>query len=250
MFEPVRPIRAYERVIEQIESALRRGELRAGERLPSERELMRLFQVSRSTIREALRVLESDGMLRSRPGDPLGAELLPLGPDSLRRPMAKLARSGGISFEDLLQFRILLDGATSYLAAHLHDDEQIAEMEGALDHLRASASAGASQKAWSEADFAFHDAIARASGNPLFQVCSEVVRSVATSMIEKEVAAAGDSGELMERWVLLHSRLLELIRGRAASEASTQARRDLLDEYGVHLPADRRQVLLDWLASG
>lgn len=248
MFEPVRPVRAYERVVEQIESALRRGELRAGERLPSERELMRLFQVSRSTIREALRVLESDGMLRLRQGDPQGAELLPLGPDSLRRPMVKLARSGGISFEDLLQFRILLDGATSYLAARLHDDEQIAEMEGALDHLRASA--GASQKAWSEADFAFHDAIARASGNPLFQVCSEVVRSVATSMIEEEVAAAGDSEELMARWVLLHSRLLELIRGRDASGASTQVRRDLLDEYGVHLPADRRRLLLDWIASG
>ncbi|TQS43447.1 FadR/GntR family transcriptional regulator [Cryptosporangium phraense] len=247
MFEPVRPVRAYERVVEQIESALRRGELRAGERLPSERELMRQFQVSRSTIREALRVLESNGLLRSRQGDPQGAELLPLSPETLRRPMAKLARSGEISFEDLLQFRILLDGAASFLAARLHDETQIAEMRAALERLRTAAGAGRS--AWSRADVDFHDAIARATGNPLLQVCSAVVRSVATGMIESEIAEAGDSPELTERWVRLHSRLFELIDARDGVEAAAQAQRDLLDEYGVHLSDDRRQLLADWITS-
>lgn len=247
MFEPVRPVRAYERVVEQIEAALRRGDLRAGERLPSERELMRQFQVSRSTIREALRVLESNGLLRSRQGDPQGAELLPLSPDTLRRPMAKLARSGDISFEDLLQFRILLDGAASYLAAQLHDESQLAEMRSALERLRSTVGAG--RGAWSEADVAFHDAIARATGNPLLQVCSAVVRSVAAGMIESEIAEAGDSAELTDRWVQLHSRLFALIDARNGVEAAAQARRDLLEEYGVHLPAERRQLLADWIAS-
>jgi GntR family transcriptional repressor for pyruvate dehydrogenase complex len=246
MFEPVRPVRAYEHVVDQIESALRRGELRAGERLPSERELMRQFQVSRSTIREALRVLASNGLVRSRQGDPQGPELLALGPDTLRRPMAKLARSGEVSFEDLLQFRILLDGAASYLAARLHDEAQIAEMQAALDRL--SSTVGAGRKAWSEADIAFHDAIARATGNPLLQICSEVVRSVAAGMIESSIEESGDSPELMDRWVRLHSRLFELIRARDGVEAAAQARRDLLDEYGVHLPADRQRLLGDWIA--
>ncbi|MFI5952841.1 FadR/GntR family transcriptional regulator [Cryptosporangium sp. NPDC051539] len=247
MFEPVRPVRAYERVVEQIESALRRGDLRAGERLPSERELMRQFQVSRSTVREALRVLESNGLLRSRQGDPQGAELLPLSPDTLRRPMDKLARSGEISFEDLLQFRILLDGAASYLAARLHDETQIAAIRSALERLHSTVGAG--RTAWSEADVAFHDAIAQATGNPLLQICSAVVRSVATGMIESEIAEAGDSAGLMDRWVRQHSRLFELIDARDGVEAAAQARRDLLEEYGVHLPADRRQLLADWIGS-
>jgi GntR family transcriptional repressor for pyruvate dehydrogenase complex len=206
---------------------------------------MRQFAVSRSTIREALRVLESNGRVRLRPGDPQGAELLQLGPDSLRRPMAKLASSGEISFDDLLQFRILLDGATSYLAARLHDSSQLAEMTAALERLRESGDA----RAWSEADVAFHDAVARASGNPLLRICAEVVRSVAAGMISERLATAGDGVELMGRWIQVHSRLLELIRARDGSAAGAQARRDLLDEYGVHLPAERRKVLADWIGA-
>ncbi|MGO4599699.1 FadR/GntR family transcriptional regulator [Terrabacter sp. 2RAF25] len=73
-FEPVRSVRLYERIVEQVEEAIARGELRPGERLPSERELVVQFGTSRATVREALRVLESNGVVRSRPGDPNGPE--------------------------------------------------------------------------------------------------------------------------------------------------------------------------------
>ena len=76
-FQPVQPVRAYQRIVEQVEDALVRGELAPGQRLPSERELVTQFAVSRSTVREALRVLESNGVVRSRPGDPNGPEILP-----------------------------------------------------------------------------------------------------------------------------------------------------------------------------
>lgn len=79
-FQPVQPVRAYQRIVEQIEEALSRGDLVPGQRLPSERELVTQFAVSRSTVREALRVLESNGMVRSRPGDPNGPEILPFSP--------------------------------------------------------------------------------------------------------------------------------------------------------------------------
>ena len=63
-------MRLYQRIVEQIEDAIARGELKPGQRLPSERELVVQFGASRSTVREALRVLESNGVVRSRPGDP------------------------------------------------------------------------------------------------------------------------------------------------------------------------------------
>ena len=84
-FQPVQPVRAYQRIVEQVEEALARGDLRPGQRLPSERELVAQFEVSRSTVREALRVLESNGVVRSRPGDPNGPEVLPFSPAALRK---------------------------------------------------------------------------------------------------------------------------------------------------------------------
>ncbi|MGI8717025.1 MAG: FadR/GntR family transcriptional regulator, partial [Lapillicoccus sp.] len=76
-FRPVTSVRLSQGIVEQVEQALASGELRPGQRLPSERELVVQFGASRSTVREALRVLESTGVVRSRPGDPHGPEVLP-----------------------------------------------------------------------------------------------------------------------------------------------------------------------------
>ena len=70
LFRPVRAVHAYERIVEQIEDAIFHGRIAPDDRLPSERELMREFQVGRSTVREALRVLQSKGLVRSPAGRP------------------------------------------------------------------------------------------------------------------------------------------------------------------------------------
>ncbi len=96
-FETVRPVRLYERIVEQVEEAIASGELRPGQRLPSERELVVQFGTSRATVREALRVLESNGVVRSRPGDPNGPEILPFTTGGLTKQMRRLARADGLT---------------------------------------------------------------------------------------------------------------------------------------------------------
>ena len=59
-FQQVRPVRLYQRIVEQIEDALASGDLKPGQRLPSERELVTQFGASRSTVREALRIVRSE----------------------------------------------------------------------------------------------------------------------------------------------------------------------------------------------
>ena len=83
-FEPVAPVHAYERIVAQIEEAVYSGRLKPGERLPGERELMTQFGVGRSTVREALRVLQAAELIRSRPGDPRGPEVLAASPGALQ----------------------------------------------------------------------------------------------------------------------------------------------------------------------
>ncbi|MGN6132561.1 MAG: FadR/GntR family transcriptional regulator, partial [Nocardioidaceae bacterium] len=179
-FQQVRPVRLYERIVDQIEAALASGDLKPGQRLPSERELVTQFGASRSTVREALRVLESKGVVRSRPGDPNGPELLPFSPTELTKQMERLAQVEQLSLAELISFRMILDGSANLLAARLRSPEELAVMEETITVMRGAIDEGYDR--FSEADVAFHDAVAQASRNVLIQVCNQVVRGVVLSL--------------------------------------------------------------------
>lgn len=243
-FEPVRPVRAYERIVEQIEDRVLRGQLAPGERLPSEREMMTQFAVGRSTVREALRVLESGGLVRSRPGDPRGPEILPFSPEMLRKSVARLVRVEGVGLGELVQFRMLLEGSANMLAARLASEAELADMEAALAAMATALDRGYEE--FSKADVAFHDVVARASRSTLIQVCSEVVRGVVLGLISHKIAHAADRRDLMVESLGHHTEVLEAVRSRDGERASRLARETLHAYYaGYVLEAER--PLLDAL---
>ncbi|MFF0768294.1 FadR/GntR family transcriptional regulator [Nonomuraea wenchangensis] len=237
-FEPVRAVRAYERVVEQIEEAVESGALTPGERLPSERELMVQFSVGRSTVREALRVLQARGLVRSRPGDPNGAEVLPFSPVVLKKSMTTLARVSELSLGELVQFRMVLDAAAVLLAARLRTEEHLAEMAAAVDDMKAADAA-----AFGAADAAFHDAVARAGGNKLIQVCTDVVRAVMVGLVEDRLARAPDREALMRRSVAHHEDVIAALRAGDGPLAARLTRQSMYDYYAGHLPAEERAAL-------
>lgn len=240
-FEPVRAVRAYERVVEQIEDAVLRGDLKPGARLPSERDLMGQFRVSRSTVREALRVLESGGLLRCRPGDPLGAEVLTISPSTLTRSMTRLMHVDGLRLVEVVQFRMMLDASANLLAARLRTEEHLTAMQAALDTMAANVSVGYSQ--FSFADAAFHDAVAAAAGNTLVQVGVEAVRGVVVGLITKKIALAEDQPALMETSLRHHAQVLEAIRAQDGPRAAQLARQSLFAYYADEVPeADRERL--------
>ncbi|MET8993193.1 GntR family transcriptional regulator [Nonomuraea wenchangensis] len=237
-FEPVRAVRAYERVVEQIEEAVESGALTPGERLPSERELMVQFSVGRSTVREALRVLQARGLVRSRPGDPNGAEVLPFSPVVLKKSMTTLARVSELSLGELVQFRMVLDAAAVLLAARLRTEQHLAEMAAAVDDMKAADAA-----AFGAADAAFHDAVARAGGNKLIQVCTDVVRAVMVGLVEDRLARAPDREALMRRSVAHHEDVIAALRSGDGPLAARLTRQSMYDYYAGHLPAEERAAL-------
>jgi GntR family transcriptional repressor for pyruvate dehydrogenase complex len=244
-FQPVQPVRAYQRIVEQIEEALARGDLSPGHRLPSERELVVQFAVSRSTVREALRVLESNGVVRSRPGDPNGAEILPYSHVALRKQMVRLARVDELSLCELIGFRMIMDGSAIQLASRLRTTEQLAEMEKALVAMRAAIEVGF--KEFSEADAAFHDAVARASRNSLIQVCNEVVRGVVLSLISDKISDkishASTSRALMLKSLQHRIEVVDAIRTGDGHAAARLARQNLYDCYAGYVPEPDRDPL-------
>jgi DNA-binding FadR family transcriptional regulator len=240
-FQQVEPVRLYQRIVEQIEDAIAAGTLKPGERLPSERELVAQFGASRPTVREALRVLESNGLVRSRPGDPRGPEILPFSPHGLAKQMTRLTRIDQMSIADLVAFRMILDGSASLLAARLRSEAELAAMEETITVMGDAIDRGFDE--FGEADVAFHDAVALASRNTLIQVCNSVVRGVVLSLISDKVARARNSKALMRESLRHHREVLDAIRAGDGPGAARISRQNLYDYYAGYVPRKDREPL-------
>lgn len=241
-FEQVRPVRLYQRIIEQIEDALASRTLRPGQRLPSERQLVTQFGASRSTVREALRVLESNGVIRSRPGDPNGPEILPFSSQALSKQLTRLAQVEEVDLGELISFRMVLDSSANMLAARLRSEDELAAIEATIEVMRQTIDVGYQE--FSEADVAFHDAIASVSRNSLIQVCNQVVRGVVLSLISDKISRSRNSKALMRESLRHHEEVLEAIRAGDGPAAVRISRRNLYDYYSGYLPKAGREPLI------
>lgn len=151
-----------EAIVRAIQDQIRRGELKAGDRLPPERQLAAMFDASRSSVREALRVLELSGLVYSRHGEGnFVAEILPGGAaltlvDFLERQRASLL--------DLSDARKLFEPYLASLAATRATAEDLEVLRRTAEEEETRLRAGETQAAF-RADRAFHHAIATATGN-------------------------------------------------------------------------------------
>ncbi|MFF1695086.1 FadR/GntR family transcriptional regulator [Streptomyces sp. NPDC058257] len=248
LFRPVTPVRAYQRVAEQIEERILSGDLPPGARLPAERELVNRFGVGRSTVREALRVLQSAGLIRSRPGDPLGAEVLGVSPDNLSQALGRLTRSSVATLGELVQFRMVLDAESNRLAARLHDDDDLARMREQITRMESLSDAGGGSgptalHAFSEADALFHRAIAEASGNSLLGLCARAVHEAVVDVIEKKIAGVTDTTAWMERSIAHHREVLAAISAGDGPSAARLGRSALHEYYADHVEPETRELL-------
>jgi DNA-binding FadR family transcriptional regulator len=235
-FTRVQHVRAYQRVVQQIEEAILGGKFAAGDHLPSERDLVTQFGVSRATVREALRVLESAGLISSRPGDPNGSKVLALTTANLSRSMNIIARRERLELVDLLQFRMFIEGSVCELAACVRTEEQLEAIRAALVRMEAAMEEGS--EAFSEADLAFHMSVAAATDNPLLQACDEVILGLVRSMVLDKLADAPDTGAQMAESLVRHEMVLAAIETGDAARAAHLARLHQLEYYGVYLSSE------------
>ncbi|MBT3486934.1 MAG: FadR family transcriptional regulator [Desulfobacula sp.] len=129
MFKKAKQNRVFQDVVEQIQDAIIKGKLKPGARLPAERELKDLFNTSRGTLREALRVLEQKGLIEIKLGVSGGAIVKRIDAEPIVESLALLIRSGEVSIEHLSEFRIKIEGSLVELAAMRATKEEIAELE-------------------------------------------------------------------------------------------------------------------------
>jgi GntR family transcriptional regulator, transcriptional repressor for pyruvate dehydrogenase complex len=227
--------RAYQSIVESVEGRLASGELRPGDRLPSERSLMVEFGVSRGTVREALRVLSNSGLLSTRHGDRSGPVLLDPAAAPLTEAVSRVARLHGCTTAELVGYRMTLEAAANQLAAHHRDDDELAAMREAIATM-ADAGDSDDRARFAEADFTFHAVIAKASRNSLIESSLRAVRGAILDQIGEKIAAANAGSRAHVRESIRHHRLvLTAITARDGEQAAAIARFSLATSYREYL---------------
>ncbi|WP_214104781.1 FadR/GntR family transcriptional regulator [Acrocarpospora catenulata] len=159
-------LRPREQVEERIKAAILSGELKSGEMLPPETELARQFNVSRTTLREALRVLTSQRLISKVPGARGGNFVQSVDHESLGavviETVGNLLALGSIRFDEVADVRRHLEVPSVRLAARNRTDRDLEELGSIVAHQRR---ASIDDPDIPDLDRRFHSGIARASGN-------------------------------------------------------------------------------------
>ncbi len=158
-----------------------------GERLPTEAELCERFDVSRTVIREATRVLVQRGLVAVKPGR--GMTVAEVDGSVIAEQYGLLLRLSEGSFEQLMELRLVLELEMAALAAARRSDTHLAELVVLNERLRV---ADPSSAEFLDTDLAFHEKIAEASGNPFFPL---VIRPINDFLSDSYHAGTGYPSE-------------------------------------------------------
>ncbi|MFJ3080289.1 FadR/GntR family transcriptional regulator [Streptomyces halstedii] len=218
-WQPVRQSRTHELVLQSIEEQVFAGKLRAGDRLPPERELAPVFGVSRSALREALRVLETIGVLVAQPGrgPDAGARIVRNPDDALGRLLRLHFALGSYSLHDVLEARVALERSSFAAAAR---QAAPADLDEAAELLARMTRPGVPPEEFNELDTRFHVQIAHSSGNALTSTLTAAVRESVRPLILRALEAAEDWAATAAALNAQHTELLALVRAGRGEEAA------------------------------
>jgi GntR family transcriptional repressor for pyruvate dehydrogenase complex len=223
VFTPVQTRRTFEEAADQIAEKVRTGELRTGDRLPGERSLAAQMEISRPTLREAVKVLVDAGVLEVRRGPGGGMYVATdVVPTDLVRHSASLRLA---EIAAVLEARRLLEPRVAQLAADRASEEDFAAMERSIEAMRRIVDGGWHQRhedRFLQLDVQFHLALARAAGNPTVETLMRIVF--------RQLEIARDMAmhvPLIPEWTIrIHERTLAALRSGEPEEVDA-----VMDEH-------------------
>ena len=224
------PRKLAQAVVERLAGRIRRGEFKAGDKLPTELEITRAFGVSRTVVREAMSRLQAAELVETRHG--IGT-FVREGADRAPFRIEPVERATLNELIAILELRMSIEAEAAALAAERRSAAHLAQMRRALD---AFAKQVAQSKDAIQADFRFHFAIAQATANPHF---ADLIRYLGTMLFPRtRVNSAQLAGEKRSAYLgrvnSEHEKIYEAI-ARGAPEAARAAMR-------LHLESSRERL--------
>lgn len=216
--QPIVKASISKQIAQQLRDAIVAGRFKSGERLPTEDELAKRYGVSRATVREALKRLAAQNLVRSRRGpaggnfvnQPTHEELA----ESLSGAATLLVGLGSLDIREIVEARRVLQGGCLELAAQNATDHHLAEIDQALQR---QSDPNLSDEAFCAADVAFHRALVNASGNGMLRFVMYAVIEALVPITNMVVSYVRDRGDI----VAIHGRLLADLRTRSGEKLKT-----------------------------
>lgn len=163
IFAPVRAERIAEKVVNQLKHLIAGGVLKVGDRLPSERELSEQMVVSRTSVREALQMLEAQGILETVHGG--GSIVRNIAEQEIRRPIERFIEDDKSRVLELAELRAFMEAWAARTAAKNRTDEELKTIQGYLEEMEKDFEKGQIRY---EVDFKYHTEIAAATHNTIY----------------------------------------------------------------------------------
>lgn len=214
-FQAVQKIRVSEEIIEQVRDLIVSGRLRPGDRLPAERELARTLRVGRSAVREAIRAMESLGIVEARAGE--GTFVATLPGSHGRDPITASLFQAWSAQRKLFEVRRVLEPGLAALAARRATADQIEKLRTVLDRQEAKIRGG---ETGMKEDTAFHFLIAEATGN---EVLLRIVDNL-MDLLRKTRETSLQQGDRPARSLKQHRAILSAIEARDPAAAERRMR--------------------------
>lgn len=225
LHRPVERRNTYELIAENVLALITERRLKPGDPLPTERELTQSYGVGRSSVREALRVLESKGVIRS---NGKGSFAVAEYGNPLNHSMNLLLTLQEADLHDLFEVRRTLEVEAAALAATRRTDDDLARMARAIEEMQAGLD---SEERYIAADVRYHLAIAEATRNRISLHLMHAIRD----LLHRALASIYHIPRSAERSLEQHETILDAIRARDADRAREAMREHLTRVEGeVH----------------
>ena len=206
---PIERRKTYELVAERLLGLIAARSLEPGDSVPAERELVEAFKVGRSSVREALRMLESRGLIQSRGNGTFAVSELG---NPLHESLALLVAVDEADERELFEARRLIEGETAALAAERRNPAHLARMAAAISAMEGGLD---SESTYIDADLAFHLTVAEASGNRVVSHLMHAIRGQVQLALGTAFLVPGGPQRSLEQ----HREILAAIEARRADEA-------------------------------
>jgi GntR family transcriptional regulator, transcriptional repressor for pyruvate dehydrogenase complex len=210
MFEPVSNGRVSAEIADRIKAAIRAGALAPGDQLPPERDLTRQLGVSRVSVRDALRMLEANGLIEVRVGARGGAFVTAPAPKLVGEGLADMLMLAAVDAAQVTELRTIFELGLLELACERATEEDLAELHEICDR----ADAAGTYDPGISADF--HVQLARCTHNDALALFAEALRTPLASSLQAARAADPDAGRI---GALEHRAIAAAVGARDAAAA-------------------------------
>ncbi|PHV66171.1 FadR/GntR family transcriptional regulator [Williamsia muralis] len=240
-----RPIKQSEIVARAITDQIVNEALAEGTRLPNERQMLDTYKVGRSTLREALRLLESRGILTIRAGRDGGPIVRQPRAADLGEALTLLMQYQDVPFSKLFEARQALEPMLARMAASNIDDETIARLKSINKEITDNID---DRDVFRAKNVEFHEVIAAAANSPVLELLTAMLESVADGLAFGVVA--GDfTHQHRTNAIKAHERIIKALAARSAEAAEKEMRRHLDEGNKAWKAAYRDLPRRPWAAS-